>query len=66
MHQNNIIHCDIKVMDTHCSTLTHWLALQPQNIMCTDDPDNFDIKVTDFGLSKVNECNALIGLQLHV
>jgi len=39
-HQCGIIHCDLK----------------PENVMCTADPratDGFDIKITDFGLSKV-------------
>jgi len=39
-HSKNIIHCDLK----------------PENILCTKGPQNddyFDIKLTDFGLSKV-------------
>eukprot|EP00658_Telonema_sp_P-2_P015763 TRINITY_DN1608_c0_g4_i14.p1 TRINITY_DN1608_c0_g4~~TRINITY_DN1608_c0_g4_i14.p1 ORF type:complete len:627 (+),score=158.61 TRINITY_DN1608_c0_g4_i14:177-2057(+) len=38
MHKNHVIHCDLK----------------PENIMCTSGVDNadFNIKITDFGLSK--------------
>jgi len=40
MHRQHLIHCDLK----------------PENILCTSDPtqtgSGFDIKITDFGLSK--------------
>lgn len=40
MHKNALIHCDLK----------------PENVLCTSNPasgkDDWDIKITDFGLSK--------------